>query len=119
MAQQEITKEQLEQIKAECTPSVSTSTRQVPGGYIITGQVQWAKDGVVQAVQRDEAVCMHANNIGSWLNMYHDTFGFNGYSVKQETMRDILERSFAEDNKRVQEPATGPVGSRFKPEGFA
>lgn len=74
--EQEITRDQLEVLKLECQPSVSVATRQVPGGYIVSGQVAWAKDGNVVAIQRDECVCVAYEDVAPRINNYHEQHTF-------------------------------------------
>lgn len=68
---EQMTAEQLAEIKATCVANVSTATRQVTGGYIVTGQIIWARDGNPVAVQKDEAVCVDKSELGSYIYRYY------------------------------------------------
>lgn len=57
---QQITAEQLAEIREKCLASTSVVVRQVLGGYIVQGKVNWSHDGNMVAVQEDECVAVHA-----------------------------------------------------------
>lgn len=78
----EMTQEQVAEMRKECTPNITTGTRQVSGGYIVSGRIVWVKpDGTPMGVQQDEAVCDTHNELGGLIEYYHRFFVFNKPAV--------------------------------------
>ena len=66
-------KEQMDQITAQSNASVNTAIRQVQGGYVVTGQIQYAdKDtGGILASMQAEGVAASAEQACSMSLNYH------------------------------------------------
>jgi len=77
MEQREMTAEQVDTMQKECKPNISTATRQVTGGYIVTGRIVWLNgDGTPRGVQQDEAVAFVYGNVSMYIDRYYRTFRF-------------------------------------------
>lgn len=73
---QQITAEQLAEIREKCLASTSVVVRQVLGGYIVQGKVNWSHDGNLVAVQEDECVVTNTDCATRYAQAYLERQAF-------------------------------------------